>query len=111
MDGGGYFDDLDRVERDVRDRGNRVVRASTLQGEALSKAFAPVSTGALRASVTSEFRSHVGAIEGEFGPTVHYAAFVNRGTSRMAPNPHNDRAADIIEPQFYAAVGALLGPT
>ena len=107
-------DDFDRLARDMdgaadklMDRADRLVRASTLQTEALGKANAPVLTGFLRSSFTTEFKRGPNSSRGETGPEAEYSGFVHDGTSRQAPNPFLDRAADVVEPQLYAAAEAL----
>ncbi len=100
MDGAG-----DKLDRDMR----TLVRASTLRTEHLGRAGAPVRTGHLRSSVTSEFDSGPSQITGTTGPTASYSHFVHNGTSRQAPNPFMDRAADVVEPQFYGAAEMLAG--
>ncbi|MEU8158042.1 HK97-gp10 family putative phage morphogenesis protein [Micromonospora sp. NPDC048986] len=116
------MDDLDRLAADFESAGDelgaavhKLVRVSTLQAEALGKAGANVRTGAMRASITSDFDGGPGddVIRGETGPTVSYAHFPHDGTSRIAPNPFMDRAADVVEPQFHAgaaAIASTVGP-
>ena len=100
-------DDLGEAERRIRGQAERVVRASTARGEALTKAYAPVDTGFLHSSVTSEVEVLGDTIRGEYGPEASYAHFVNGGTSRQAPNPFVDRATAVIKkPQFRAAARA-----
>ena len=108
------MDDLDRFARDLDGAGDdlhgqasRLVRASTLRCEALGKGFAPVRTGFLKGSITSEFEESARAIRGETGPTASYSPFVHDGTSRQAPQPFMTLAADVVEPQFYAAAEAI----
>lgn len=104
--------DLNDLARDFDRAGDKLgrdaynlVRMSTLRTEALGKARAPVDTGFLRSSITSEFEGGPGSdrIMGETGPEAHYAAYVEGGTSRMAPQPYMNPAADVVEPEFYAA--------
>jgi HK97 gp10 family phage protein len=99
--------DMDRAPDDLADRADKLVRASTLQTEALGKATANVDTGFMRASITSEFERTADRSMGETGPTAWYSHFPHDGTSRIAPNPFMFRAADVVEPQFYAAAEAL----
>lgn len=112
------LDDLDGLALDMDDAGSRLgvaadklVRSATLRTEALGKARAPVDTGFLRTSITSEFDGGPGSarIVGETGPEANYAHFVEGGTSRMAPQPFMGPAADVVEPQFYAAAEQIAG--
>lgn len=112
------MDDLDRLADDMDRAGDglgrdayTLVHASTLSAEALGKANAPVHTGFLRSSITSEFDGgpRDNRISGETGPEASYSHWVHGGTSRQAPNPFMDRAADVVEPQFYAAAELLGG--
>lgn len=107
----GLADDLDdAAERLGRDAYN-LVHASTLRTESLGKANAPVLTGFLRSSITSDFDGGPGSpvISGETGPEAGYSHFVHNGTSRQAPQPFMDQAADVVEPQFYAAADLIAG--
>lgn len=101
--------DLDRAPDDLADRADQLVRASTLRTEALGKAGTPVLTGFLKSSITSEFERTDDTSQGETGPEADYSHWVHDGTSRQAPNPFMDRAADVVEPQFYAAAEQLGG--
>lgn len=110
------MDDLDRLADDMDGAGDKLdrdmrvlVRASTLRTEHLGKAGAPVRTGNLRSSVTSDFDSGPNHITGTTGPDVRYDVFVHNGTSRQAPNPFMDRAADVVEPLFYAGAEKIAG--
>lgn len=112
------MDDLDALARDFDDAGDELgrkvhglVRASTLRTEALGKANAPVRTGFLRSSITSEFEGGPGSdvIRGETGPNTNYDIYVESGTSRQAPQRFMGRAADVTEPEFYSAAEALGG--
>lgn len=101
--------DLDDAGDQLADRADRLVRACTLQTEALGKAEAPVQTGFLRSSIGSEFERGPNHSRGETGPDTSYDIFVHGGTSRQAPNPFMDRAAAVVEPQFYAGAAAIAG--
>lgn len=109
-------DSLERLARDFDDAGDdlgrhadRLVRSSTLRTEALGKANAPVLTGYLKSSISSDFEggSGSGSIVGETGPDTKYDIYVHNGTSKQRPNPFMDRAAAVVEPQFFAAGEAI----
>ncbi|MFG2046139.1 hypothetical protein ACGFIW_01745 [Micromonospora sp. NPDC048935] len=112
------MDDFDRLADDMDGAGvelgrnvHGLVRSSTLRTEQIGKARAPVLTGLLRSSITSDFNGGPGSdvISGETGPNVSYDHWVHNGTSRQAPQPFMDQAADVVEPMFYAAAEALGG--
>jgi HK97 gp10 family phage protein len=129
-------DDLDRLIRDLDDadeelrrKASVVVRAATLQTEAISKQFVPVDTTFLQSTISPEFGESRDAVWGEVGPTADYGDYVERGTKhssedwdlhdedpahdveygtwRTPPQPYMNPAADIVEPQFYAACEAI----
>lgn len=72
--------------------------------EATAKALAPVDTGNLRGSISSD----VHAFSAEIGPTAEYGAYVEEGTSRMAPQPYMNPAADRHEPDLGRAVDQII---
>ncbi|WP_433460695.1 hypothetical protein [Micromonospora sp. CA-248212] len=102
MDGGG-----DKLGRDAHD----MVHWATKRTGLLGRAGAPVRTGRLKSSITEDFDGGSGAntITGETGPDVRYDAWVHNGTSRQAPNPFMDRAANAVEPEFYARAELIVG--
>lgn len=107
--------EIRRFERDVevgtdyaRKQVRAVVRKSVFETQARGSAKAPVLTGALRASFSADFiGSNRDVAQGETGPEVNYARFVELGTSRQAPQPYMGPAADEVEPTFYAALEAI----
>ncbi len=109
IDGGDWLAELDEKQREVHRKGERIVRAYTLKGEALSKSNAPVRTGALRGSIHSTIDTNGDSISGTFGSDLYYAKFVERGTSRMAPQPYIAPAFAAVEPPFLAAIATLHG--
>jgi len=76
--------------------------AAELQGRAQSAA--PVDTGYLRGSISSDIRG----LEAEIGPTAHYGIYLEMGTSRMAPRPFLFPALDAVEPGFLAAMEQVI---
>ena len=89
------------------------VRAGTAMGKALNDiragamTRAPVDTGALRNSVTTAISRDGNTIRGEVGPTVNYAGFVERGTSRQRAQPYLRPATDAVLPGYHAALSQL----
>lgn len=78
-----------------------------IQGTAQN--LAPVDTGALRNSITSDYTETAQTLRIEIGPTVNYGAFVERGTSN--PNypkqPYLRPAVERHEPGLLAAFAQL----
>jgi hypothetical protein len=82
----------------------RLVLAKTLaDGTRDAQAFCPVDTGNLRSSIGWE----MSGLEGEFGPTAEYGAYVEEGTSTMAPHGYVGPAFDRVTPGFIEATAAL----
>ena len=79
------------------------MRKTAFDIERTAKAAAPVDTGALRASISTDTT----ATTAEVGPTVKYGEFVELGTSRMGPQPFLGPAFDRHLPEFQRAVGDL----
>ncbi|MFG1846772.1 HK97-gp10 family putative phage morphogenesis protein [Micromonospora carbonacea] len=99
---------LRTAEKHIGPKGAQVVRKSTLAGEAIAKSLAAVDTGFMRSSVSHEFSGD--GLEGEWGPEASYSHFVERGTSRMAPQPFVGPSLDAITPGFIAACEAIGDP-
>lgn len=97
--------DLGKASVAVHLAGTRAVAKAAHDIEARAKIKAPVDTGNLRNSISSDVRP----LSAEVGPTADYAAYVELGTSRMAPQPFLGPAFDEVEPQFVRAVQMLGG--
>lgn len=88
-------------------------RAGSAMGKALgdigsgAKARAPVDTGTLANSISSEMQRGGGTLRGEVGPTVNYGGFVENGTSRMRAQPYLRPATDAVLPGYEAALSQL----
>lgn len=80
-----------------------VVRKTAADIEATAKIHAPVDTGALRNSISSD----ISVLSAEIGPTVDYGLYVEAGTSRAAPQPYMGPAADVHGPAFEAAIAQI----
>ena len=101
----------------VRQRASGLVRAAVHKSgydlhaemQAQIHAMDAVDTGALINSVSIEMAGNAEWARAEVGPTVDYAGYVHDGTYRMAGRPYADAAANIIEPNFVAAVEAIGG--
>lgn len=72
-----------------------------------AQAACPVDTGNLRSSITFETRALAASVWGEVGPTASYGAYVEYGTSRMAPQPYMGPAFDRHAETFAAAMSQL----
>ena len=104
--------ELRRLARDLRaaaGRAEHLARQAVIKTaadiERDAKIAAPVDTGALRNSISYELRDD--GLTAEVGPTVHYAPFLEYGTSRMAPRPYLGPAADRHVPRFEKAIESL----
>lgn len=82
----------------------RVVVAKTARDiEADAKVFAPVDTGNLKGSITSD----IDGLKAEIGPTANYGIYQELGTSKMAPQPFMGPAADRRAGPFEKAMAQL----
>lgn len=112
------MDDLTRLAADLSNASGRigaqaaqVLRKIALDIEATAKQLAPVDTGALRASIGTDFEGdgRHGSMSAEIGPTVHYAPHLEYGTSRAGPRPFMGPAATRHEESFADAIADLGG--
>lgn len=103
---------LERATRRVGAEAAQVVRRSAAAVERLAKQNAPVDTGHLRGSISTDYAGsgRHGTFSAEIGPTADYGAHVEYGTSRQAPQPYMNPAADHVEPEFRAALERLADP-
>lgn len=83
-----------------------VVRKASFDVEAQAKNRAPVDTGALKSSISTEFEDN--GLTGIIAPHVEYAAFVEFGTRRMSAQPYMTPAAEVVKPAFVAAMKQML---
>ncbi len=65
----------------------------------------PVDTGATKNSIGVDFAD--GGLTATVGPTTHYAAYLEYGTSRMAPRPYMRPAYGLVEPRVRVALLAV----
>lgn len=97
--------DLGRVSQQVTVRAGQVVAKTALAIEADAKTLAPVDTGFLQGSISTDLSSD--RLKAEIGPTAEYGGYVELGTSRMAPQPYLAPASDRWEPGFVQAMEQL----
>lgn len=74
----------------VLDRVQKAIEEGCLMIEADAKAYCPVDTGNLRASI----HTTIGNLEGAVGTPVEYAPYVEFGTRKMTAQPY-------LGPAFY----------
>ena len=96
--------DLRGVPREVMPQVRRVVQKVCTDTKRDAQAFAPVDTGNLRSSITYETREAATSVVGEVGPTASYGAYVEFGTSRMAPHAYMGPAFDRNASAFQSAM-------
>lgn len=110
--------ELDQVGRDiVRNAGRVGARASAAFRKTIhdierdAKTAAPVDTGALKNSISSEITGdgRSGTMAGEVGPTVDYGLWQEIGTSRMPPQPYLAPAFDRRIDPFTRAIAQIGG--
>lgn len=103
--------DLTRAGAKAQAGARMVVAKTAADITADAKAFAPVDTGNLRASIGHDLFEGNGETSAEIGPTTNYGGFVEWGTSRMAPQPYLGPAFDRRVPQFEKALGDMIDGT
>lgn len=120
MSGGKAFDaselrslghDLTKAGAKAQAGARMVVAKTAADITADAKAFAPVDTGNLRASIGHDLFDTSGETGAEIGPTTNYGGFVEWGTSRMAPQPYLGPAFDRRIPGFEKALGDMIDGT
>jgi len=99
--------DLGRLSARAIPVASKAIAKTTLDIEADAKTLAPVDTGNLRGSISSDIKT----LSSEVGPTADYGRYVEEGTSRMAPQPYMGPAADRRFPELELALGTIVdGP-
>lgn len=84
-----------------------VVQKSCADTKRDAQAVAPVDTGNLRSSIGYETHATKAGAWGEVGPSANYGAYVEDGTSRMAPQSYMGPASDRNIPLYIKACEAL----
>ena len=99
--------DLGKQGHQTTRKAQAVVAKSAHDVQRVSQGLAPVDTGALKNSIGTDISG--GGLEAQIGPTVHYGAYVEFGTRRMAPHAYMGPALDIVGPGFAAAMEQIGG--
>ena len=95
--------DLKKGAAKVEKTAPRVVAKVALDIEATAKVNAPVDTGNLESSITSD----VDGLSAEIGPTAEYGGYVEYGTSKMHAQPYMGPATERHAPAFEDALGQI----
>jgi HK97 gp10 family phage protein len=95
------------VTQEGRKTASREVMRSALKVQAGAKARCPVDTGRLRGSIAVEIEE--GGLGASVGTNVHYAPFVEFGTSRMRARPYLFPAWEEERGPFIEALRRELG--
>ena len=96
--------DLSAAAARVEALAETAVAKSALDVQARAQVAAPVDTGFLMGSISTDIRG----LEAEVGPTAHYGVYLEAGTSRMAPQPYLFPALDAVAPGFLQAMGQVI---
>lgn len=113
----GFARDLGSIDRVVAIAVGAATRKAAFDIQRGAQQAAPVDTGALRSSIGVDYSTGLDTISTrsggsqtvEIGPSVHYGAYVELGTSRHGPQPYLAPAYDRVIPGYEAAIDAILG--
>lgn len=100
------FDRFPEIAATMPERTSQVVRKAAFDIEGQAKNRAPVDTGALKNSISTEFED--GGLTGIIAPHVEYATYVEFGTRRMSAQPYMTPAAEAVAPAFVGAMRQML---
>lgn len=95
--------DLEKGAASVEAKAPLVVKKTAFDIERDGKIFAPVDTGTLESSISTE----VDGLTAEIGPHTDYEGYVEYGTSKMNAQPYMGPAAEKNTPPFVEAMGQL----
>lgn len=105
----GLGRDFEKAGAKVHELGELVVAKTASDIEATAKIFAPVDTGNLMNSISTD----VDGLVAHIGPTAEYGLYVEAGThnddgsTRMEAQPYMGPAVDTHEPSFATAMGKV----
>jgi len=100
-------DNTDEVKNALPQQIERALIAIGAVAEGRAKQYCPVDTGRLRNSITNVVEMSEQAVY--IGTNVEYAAFVELGTSRMAPRPYLRPAATEHTEEYRQLLESALG--
>lgn len=100
---------LNHASRQVMPRARQAMKKALDDIGTGAKNRAPVDTGALRNSISTQTQGNRDYARGEVGPTVNYGGYVERGTSRMSAQPYLRPATDAVLPGYEQALGQITG--
>lgn len=110
-DGSGEFLDMAQTFASAparfRGQARTAMRKTGADIQGTAQNLAPVDTGALKSSITSDYTETSQTLRIEIGPTVNYGAFVERGTSQNRAQPYLRPAVERHEPGLLAAFAQL----
>jgi HK97 gp10 family phage protein len=97
--------DIGKVTAEAQVLASKAVRKTLFDIEADAKQLAPVDTGNLRNSISTEVNR--GGLGGEVGPTAEYGIYQEYGTSTQSGTPYMGPAFDRRAPALEAMLGRL----
>lgn len=89
--------DFSNASQKAMKQGSSVIKNNTEKLKTSAKAKAPVDTGFLQKSITSEYPSE---LEGKVADEASYAGYQEYGTRFQPGTPHIRPALKEVEPQF-----------
>jgi HK97 gp10 family phage protein len=92
--------ELDRISGELEARAERLISATAFQIQADAKTFAPVDTGALRASIHVEPQAE--RLTRQIADGVEYGIYQELGTYKMAAHPFMVPAVEKVRSKFLS---------
>ena len=92
--------DLTKAPASVQRKASRAIRKTAFDIEADAKILAPVDTGNLKNSISTD----VTLLSAEIGPTASYGYYVENGTRYQSPQPYMRPAFDRRAPGLAQAL-------
>ena len=99
------FNRFPYIRAALKPRAEQITRKAAMDLQALAQRNAPVDTGYLRSSIRAE---PAGDVRWQVIVGAHYGIYVEFGTRYMRAQPFLDPAAEVIGPQYIAAMRQLV---